>query len=183
MEKLCKGCDEVKPIDSFAKKKGYKDGVYSRCRSCTNAYVRNLRKRDDVRERLNNATKRYYEKNKAKVNEQRRKYQKKRRHTDPLFKIKHLLRGLTYKAFYRNGYSKNTKTRELLGCDWEVCKKHIENQFTDGMSWENQGEWHIDHIIPLASAKKPSDLKFLCHYTNLQPLWAKDNLSKGSNTT
>jgi hypothetical protein len=66
----------------------------------------------------------------------------------------------------------------MLGVDWEVAKVHIERQFTKGMNWDNQGEWHIDHIIPLASANNKEELIKLCHYTNLQPLWAEDNLSK-----
>jgi len=57
---------------------------------------------------------------------------------------------------------------------------YIEKQFTKGMSWKNHGEWHIDHIIPLSSAKTEKELYELCHYTNLQPLWKTDNLSKNN---
>ena len=71
------------------------------------------------------------------------------------------------------------RSRTLL-VDWEVCKAHIEKQFTKGMSWSNQGKWHIDHIIPLASAKNEDELMKLCHYRNLQPLWAEDNLKKSA---
>ena len=67
----------------------------------------------------------------------------------------------------------------MLGCSWEELKTHIENQFTEGMSWDRLSEIHIDHIIPLASATTEEDLIKLAHYTNLQPLWAKDNISKG----
>jgi hypothetical protein len=56
----------------------------------------------------------------------------------------------------------------------------LETQFTDGMSWDNRSEWHIDHIIPLSSAKTEDELYKLCHYENLQPLWAEDNLKKGA---
>ena len=48
------------------------------------------------------------------------------------------------------------------------------------MSWENQGKWHIDHIIPLSSAANEEELYKLCHFTNLQPMWATDNIRKGS---
>ena len=84
-------------------------------------------------------------------------------------------------AFKSKGYSKNTKTQKMLGVDWEVCRAHIERQFTKGMNWDNYGEWHIDHIIPLASAKNEKQLIKLCHYRNLQPLWAEDNMSKSNN--
>lgn len=67
----------------------------------------------------------------------------------------------------------------MLGCDYQTAFKHIESRFKQGMSWDNFGEWHIDHIIPLASAKTEIELIELCHYTNLQPLWAEENRSKG----
>jgi len=65
-----------------------------------------------------------------------------------------------------------------VSCSPEFLKKHLENQFIDGMSWENRSEWHIDHIIPLSSAKTKDELYKLCHYENLQPLWVEDNLKK-----
>lgn len=70
-----------------------------------------------------------------------------------------------------------------LGCTVEELKKHLESQFTEGMSWDNYGKggWEIDHIQPLASfdLTNREDLLKACHYTNLQPLWARDNRSKG----
>jgi hypothetical protein len=74
------------------------------------------------------------------------------------------------------------KTTEFLGCNVLELKNHLEFQFKEGMSWNNHGlfGWHIDHIKPLSSAKTEKELYILCHYTNLQPLWAKDNLSKGN---
>ena len=97
-----------------------------------------------------------------------------------MYRLKRALRLRACNAFKRGGYSKNTKTQEMLGVDWDVAKAHIERQFTKGMTWDNHGYygWHIDHIIPLASAKTEEELLKLCHYSNLQPLWAADNLSK-----
>jgi hypothetical protein len=82
-------------------------------------------------------------------------------------------------AFKNKRWNKNTKTQEMLGCDYQTAFKHIESRFKKGMSWDNFGDWHIDHIIPLASAKTEEELIELCHYTNLQPLWAEENLIKG----
>ena len=130
----------------------------------------------DNRELRSERSKQYYQENKERIMD----YYEKRRKTDPLFKMAGNLRNRTYQAFKYNGYSKNTKTQQMLGVSWEVCKAHIENQFTKGMNWDNYGEWHIDHIIPLASANTEKELTKLCHYSNLQPLWAEDNLSKGS---
>lgn len=68
-----------------------------------------------------------------------------------------------------------------MGCSSEFLKEYLEKQFTEKMSWENHGfyGWHIDHIVPLSSAKTEEEVYKLCHYTNLQPLWAEDNLKKG----
>lgn len=71
----------------------------------------------------------------------------------------------------------------MLGCDWHHLKTHLESKFVDGMSWENRSLWHIDHIIPLASAKSVEEVVRLCHHTNLQPLWAKDNIRKGASVS
>jgi hypothetical protein len=69
-----------------------------------------------------------------------------------------------------------------LGCTLEDLRQHLESLFKPGMTWENHGSWHIDHIRPLASfdLTKEENLYKACHYTNLQPLWAKENLKKGS---
>lgn len=66
----------------------------------------------------------------------------------------------------------------MLGCDWATLASHMEARFQPGMSWDNRGKWHVDHIIPLDSAKTPEEMERLCHYTNLQPLWAADNIRK-----
>jgi hypothetical protein len=76
------------------------------------------------------------------------------------------------------------KTEQLTGCSFAQLKSHLESQFQIGMSWDNYGlkGWHIDHIRPCASfdLSRPDEQKICFHYTNLQPLWAKDNLSKGA---
>jgi len=102
---------------------------------------------------------------------------------NPLARTSHNLRALIYHSFSRKNFKKYLKTETVLGCSLDDAKKHIESQFKDGMTWENQGMfgWHIDHKIPLASAKTIEEVIKLCHYTNLQPLWAKDNLSKSCN--
>jgi len=76
--------------------------------------------------------------------------------------------------------TKKNKTFDIVGCTPQELLEYIESKFTNGMSWDNYGfyGWHIDHIIPLSSANNEEELYKLCHYTNLQPLWAKDNLTK-----
>jgi hypothetical protein len=94
--------------------------------------------------------------------------------------FKDRIRTRTRSAFRRIKQEKPTKTEKLLGCDWVTAKKHIESYFNKKINWNNFHEWHIDHIVPLAHAKNTNELIPLCHYTNLQPLIAKDNLAKGS---
>ena len=130
------------------------------------------------KEKIKERKKQYYKDNKDKIIEKGNEYVRKRKKTDPLFKLKCNLRSRTSLAFKNKGYTKNTKTQEMLGVDWEVCKAHIERRFTNNMRWENQGDWHIDHIIPLSSANTIEELKKLCHYSNLQPLWSVDNIMK-----
>lgn len=90
------------------------------------------------------------------------------------------IRNVTVGAFTRKRLKKPKRTEELLGCSIQEAREYLQNKFADGMSWENHGEWHIDHIIPLASAKNIDELISLAHYKNLQPLWKIDNLKKGS---
>ena len=92
------------------------------------------------------------------------------------FKIK--TRNLIRKAFDRNGFTKRSKSNNILGCSWPEFISHMEKQFKDGMTWQNRGEWHIDHIIPLATATCEDDIIRLNHFTNLRPLWAEENLRK-----
>lgn len=113
-----------------------------------------------------------------KYREKDRSYAKKRREVDPFYKMKCTLRTRLTKAFHFHSTKKRKSTVSLLGADFYVVKKHIERQFSKGMSWENYGEWHIDHIIPLASAYNEQELHVLCHYRNLQPLWAAENIAK-----
>jgi hypothetical protein len=78
------------------------------------------------------------------------------------------------------GNFKQSTTIELLGCSIEKLKQHLESKFKPGMSWSNYGKWHIDHIKPCArfDLSKPNEQKKCFHYTNLQPLWAEENLKK-----
>lgn len=112
----------------------------------------------------------------------KKEYQRHRRKQDPQFKIANNLRRRMGEAL-RKGYGKKSGgTLELVGCSWAELKSHLESQFTDGMSWENYGRtgWHVDHIKPCAFFDLTIDeqQKECFHYTNLQPLWAEDNIKK-----
>jgi len=124
-------------------------------------------------------TKAWKDKNKNAIREYNRLYTAKRYHSDPIYKLK-LNQRTRVKAILKS--EKVVKTHELLGCSFEELKNHIELLFVDGMNWENMGEWHIDHIIPLAAfdLTKLENQKIAFNYKNLQPLWAIDNLKKGA---
>ena len=108
-------------------------------------------------------------------------YEKRKKEREcPLTNFKQIIRQSVRKSFKRNGYTKKSKTYGILGNDWETVKKHFEFLFQPGMSWDNHGEWEIDHIIPLSSGKTEEDVIKLCHYKNLQPLWKEDNRKKGN---
>lgn len=145
-----------------------------------------LAKEKATRERLSikraEAQRKYYAENKDARSAYKLEYDKARRKADPLYALAHLSRRRITIALSAQGYLKTSPTREMLGCDYEQLAAHLEAQFTEGMTWENRGAkgWHIDHIIPLASATTKEEMLKLCHYTNLQPLWAADNLAKGA---
>lgn len=119
----------------------------------------------------------YLEANKDKRNKHRRN----RKKTDIQYKLSNNLRSRLRDAI-RCNYKSGSAVKDL-GCSIEELKVYLESKFLPGMTWDNYGlyGWHIDHIKPLASfdLSDRNQLLEACHYTNLQPLWANDNLSKG----
>ena len=121
--------------------------------------------------------KQYYINNKKTRSSYSNQKQKEYRKTNPLFKIKSNLR----QRINRYIKNKSKSTEEIIGISYIEFLKYLESKFSKGMNIENLGnDIHIDHIIPLSSAKSEEELYKLCHYTNLQPLWAKDNLTKSN---
>lgn len=120
-------------------------------------------------------------KNKDKINANKRNTEKLKRNTDPSHKLiinqRTRITGILKKH-------KTNKTLDLIGCSAEFLRNYLENKFQEGMSWENYGKygWHVDHIIPCSSfdLRDVEQQKICFHYTNLQPLWAIDNLKKNN---
>ena len=96
------------------------------------------------------------------------------------YRLSSCLRNRVYQAIRAHQAAKWRNTKELIGCDIDTFMVHLEAQFKPGMSFDNYGKWHIDHIIPCATfdLTKPTEQRKCFHYTNLQPLWAEDHIAK-----
>jgi hypothetical protein len=104
--------------------------------------------------------------------------EKQRRATNIKFKLAANLRRRLREIFARKGYTKKSRSYEILGCDYETFLAHIEKQFLPGMSWDNFGEWELDHIYPVAKASTKQEIVMLNHFTNIQPMWGYYNKLK-----
>ena len=126
--------------------------------------------------------KKYYQKNKNEILRKHKLYEQKQSKINPLFRMRKNIRRRLLLAL--NGKFKNETTISLIGCSWDFLVKYLESKFKPGMTWSNYGYnvWHIDHIIPVSKfdISNPEELKKCMHYTNLQPLWANENLNKGN---
>jgi hypothetical protein len=107
-------------------------------------------------------------------------YKLNRYKNDPLYRLTINCRSRINSFLKTKNMTKNNKTFEIVGCEPKELKMYLEKQFKNGMTWKNRNEWHIDHIIPLSSAKTEKNVINLCHFTNLQPLWVKENLEKSN---
>jgi hypothetical protein len=120
--------------------------------------------------------KEYYFNNKIKERLKHNKWKNKKRKEDGFYRMIINLRNRL--RSFLIGETKSKRTQTIVGIDKLQFKQYIESKFDKGMSWENYGQWHLDHIKPICSANNVEDIISLNHYTNLQPLWAEDNLKK-----
>lgn len=125
----------------------------------------------------------YIKRNRDKINKRQNKYRSNRLKNDIKFKLTINIRNTIYNSLYYSGYTKESKTFEILGCSFEEFKSYLESKFEKWMNWNNHGlyngkfnyGWDIDHIIPLSSAKTEEDVINLNHFSNLQPLCSHIN--------
>lgn len=165
-----------------ARTKAYIDANKDRRKAYRQANAEDIAKRDKAyREKHKDRIRARHAAHKRKIKDKTNEYQKRRYAEEPLYRLGRTYRTRILDAMRRGKYTKRSKTSALLGCDLETFKAHLESLFQPGMTWENRGKygWHVDHVIPLATAKTQEDIERLCHYTNTQPLWAEDNHSKG----
>lgn len=194
--KTCSKCQQTKNDSDFYTRKSSTDGLRSNCKTCVSSY------QETKKTHKRNYDKRHYLKNKDAIDaraaayyytnkKQKAMYDKKirpaqaakrreRYRKDVNYKLVCNLRSRLHAALKRG--AKSAKTLELLGCSVDHLRQYIESKFVNGMCWEKvmDGEIHIDHIRPCASfdLTDPAQQRVCFHYSNLQPLWAKDNFKK-----
>lgn len=195
MIKLCGKCDTEKPFDLFSKDKTKSDGFCTICKDCARAnrkawYEKNKDKvkdyqenyerenKDQVRER----SKAWRDKNRDHLLSKRREYHAKRYNTDPCYSVNHKVRSMLRRVLKATGKPKDFCTFEKIGYTSSDLMQRMEVQFKDGMNWANFGEWEIDHKIPIALMVKKGEFRpqIINALSNLQPMWMKDNRSKGA---
>jgi hypothetical protein len=211
--KKCSKCKETKPIIDFYKHKDYKHGIRSECKECTDKknreyYKNNAEKINEYQryyhkkhyknnlEKEKNRKREYYINNKEKVIAQKNKWKQnnpekvreiykksnKKRQLISTIHLNNIISSLVRRSL-KNGKGGN-RLNNLLGYTLQDLMAHLESLFKDGMTWDNYGKWHIDHIRPVSSFNFSSyddpEFKECWALNNLQPLWAEDNIKKSN---
>ncbi len=157
---------ESKPETKLRKRKNY-DEWYSKNKEHRKQYL-----------------KEYREKNIDKIREVKRTYERTRKANDPIYKLISNFRTAIYQVLKESNVEKNGHYFEILQYSPDELINHLENQFTDGMTWDNYGEWHVDHITPISlyDIKEIGDSEFMECWSlkNLQPMWGEENIRKSN---
>jgi len=136
------------------------------------------------KDKWNEYIKEYREKNIDKIREVKRDYERTRKANDPLYKLVANFRTAIWTVLKENNMDKYGHYFEILQYSPEELATHLENQFTEGMTWENYGEWHVDHILPITSFnfQEIGDIEFMRCWSleNLQPMWGDENIRKSN---
>ena len=192
--KKCSACNGLFSENNFRTKDGR---LYYCCKNCEKEKQKEYNKRPEVIERnrlhAKKWRKEHYQrsceimqktrrKNWSKIKVAMRNYMFKRKHSDPVFKLKATLRHRLWCALKSRRLLKKHHALDLVGCSAIQLKEHLEGKFREGMTWENHSQfgWHVDHIRPLINFdfSDPEQIKTAFHYTNLQPLWWYENIAK-----
>jgi hypothetical protein len=176
--KICTKCKKELPITQFSTDNQNQDKLFYWCKKCVKEYNKKYAIKN--KNKISAFAKKYYQEHKEIIERQQIKYRKNRRKTDINYRILKNMRCRLNKVL--KGNPKLSTTMKLVGCSIEELKVHLASKFTKGMTWKNYGKWEIDHIKPCAKfdLSKPEEQLKCFHYTNLQPLWEKDNQEKRS---
>ena len=204
--KKCSHCKNNKELLEFSKSKSTKDGLQYKCKLCEKESNKKARQKNpnskyynqnkeyykeyydnwinNNREKWNKYINNYRKENLEKIREYQNIWVKNKYNTDINYRLKTNIRSKITDILNMQNILKKERTIKYLGCSIKEFKIYLENKFQEGMSWDNYGKygWHVDHIIPCSSFDLTDieQQKICFHYTNLQPLWAKDNLQKSN---
>lgn len=191
--KECTKCFKKKLLTDFSIDRNCGDKRSSSCKECRRIDAGRYRSenKESVKKSESTRYRRHREKrikeskeyrDRPEVRARARERSRARYRSDPIFIARARLHSLLWRALKASNKSKVGSTYKTMGYSPEDLKSHIENQFIDGMTWENKGQWHIDHKKPISVFIKEgeTDPAIINALSNLQPLWAKDNMSKGS---
>jgi hypothetical protein len=182
--KKCIICEVLKSLDQFTSKKDSKDGKRNECKDCNKLY------RLENKEYLKDYSKKYRLENKEYLKDYSKKYSLEnkdrnnayltnRRRLDDTFKLRVTIRNRISESIRYQGYSKNTKTYNILKCEYHFFKEWINGVASNGYTY-GIGDLHLDHVIPISLAETEDEILLLSHYSNYQLLNATDNMSKGN---
>lgn len=176
--KICKSCFIEKEINEFNVRRNHCK-VCMKIKRVENSYLKKEHYLKNF-EKIKIKKEAYKQKDPNRWKNYRRDYVLNRLKNDPIYKLRFSLRSRLRVAIGGN-YKSGSAVRDL-GCSIEELKLYLESKFQPGMTWENHGKWHIDHVIPLSMFDLTirDQLLKACHYSNLQPLWAKDNIIKSN---
>ena len=194
--KVCRACERELPMTEFHEAHYLVDGRNSICKECVNNQARDRRENPEHKESALLASKKWKEKNKPTLVKYQRLWRENNRDkiradahnrfmNDPNYRMATLLRSRVHDILKTKGNRKLDKMASLLGCSIDELRVKLQEKFQPVMTWSNYGKWHIDHILPCASFDLSTieEQRRCFHFSNLQPLWAKDNLSKGARIT
>lgn len=192
--KQCTKCKNLVDISSFCKESSNKDGLSCHCFECrkkkSSKYIES--NKDKIKEYQSS----YYLKNKENILAKTNDYKKQNKHLVKVrnknyiakkrqnseFRLKMNVRSRISGVLKKKCNVRGSLVTEYIGCSISELKSHLENQFISGMSWDNYGlgGWEVDHIIPISRATNKEEFIKLSHYSNLRPLWSKENRVKGN---
>lgn len=186
--KICRVCHFEKLVNEFVKNKKI-------CFICQKEYLkkRYLDKKESElekskiryesnKEEIKKRNSEYAKNNRERINKRAIEYRNEVLKKDPLYFIKNRISSAIRRILKSKGLTKNfsinSQWNEIIGCSVSQLREYIESQFVDGMQWESRELWHVDHIIPLSFAKDEKEIIMLSHYSNLRPMWSRDNILK-----
>lgn len=202
--KTCSQCKNEKDVSEFGKDKHKSDGLTSKCLKCIKLYYSINKNNPEFMKRKRENTNKSHKRlsSTPKYREYQNNYRLNKYKSDKEYREKCIKTSSAWRSKARKNNpsvraidncrrrvssflkKSDDKFSKEIGCNVKEFKAYIESKFQEGMSWENYGKWHVDHIYPLSAAYKEGEQSFLkaCHYTNLQPLWASENIKKGDKT-